>query len=211
MSVRDFLVDLSSTGRVRVARSDLARSPPVAEIAPILMDMDLAARIEMAGEAPPVSMPAATWAALVFYQGALALAHRDIDAGMVRAALARACPAPPSPWVAYSVDLTFRWLPDLIALARGIAPSDQLVLGLLDLARTWPLSSVGVAGVGKVSSDGFFEHPSLRMLYVDRILERGDVARLEDPLVREAVHECLGDQRHLAPAFAAALSREERR
>jgi hypothetical protein len=211
MSVREFLVDLTATGRVRVSRADLARVPTAAELAPILMDMDLAARVEMAGEAPPLSMPAASWAALALYQGCLALAHRDIDAELVRAALARPCPAPPSPWVCYSVDVVLRYLPDLIALARGIAPSDQLVVGLLDLARAWPLSSVGVSGVGKVSTDTFLEHPALKMLYVDRILERGDVARMEDPVVREAVREALGDHRQLAPAFAAALSREEKR
>ena len=43
----------------------------------------------------------------------------------------------------YFVDLTFRYLPDLLQLAKGLAPGDALVAQLKATARQWPLSLVG--------------------------------------------------------------------
>lgn len=209
MSVRNFLVDLVSSGRVHVGRALFDRPPSAPEAGPILMDLDLAARIEMAGEAPPLSMGPALWGAWMLYQGAQFLTFREMDAALVRQRLAAPPPVSPSPWVAYSVDLTLRYLPDLVALARGLSPNDPLVEGLIQLARAWPLSSVGIAGVGPVQVESFIEHPSLRALYVDRILERKDVARLADPVVREAVRAALGDHPSLAPFALPALSAKE--
>ena len=206
MSVRSFLVELTSGGRVRVSRQLLAQPPSATEVGPILMDLDLAARIEMAGDAPPLSMGPALWAAMMLYQGAQFLAFREMDAGVVRQRLAAPCPSAPSPWVCYSVDLVMRHLPDLVSLARGVSPGDPLVEGLLGLARAWPLSSVGVAGVGPVQVGGFIAHPSLRALYVDRVLERRDLARLEDREVRDSIRAAIGDHPSLAPAVHAALA-----
>lgn len=206
MSVRSFLVELASSGRVHVGRALLEKPPSATEVGPILMELDLAARIEMAGDAPPLSMGPALWAAWMLYQGCQFLTFREMDAGLVKARLATPCPAAPSPWVSYSVDLAMRYLPDLVALARGLSPSDPLVAGLLVMARTWPLSSVGITGVGPVQVGGFASHPSLLALYVDRVLERKDTTRLEDAQVREAVRAALGDHPSLAPFVNTALS-----
>ena len=206
MSVRNFLVELASSGRVHVGRALLAQPPSATECGPVLIDLDLAARIEMPGEAPPLSMGPALWAAWMLYQGCQFLTFREMDAGLIRERLATPCASAPAPWVSYSVDLVMRYLPDLVSLARGLSPDDPLVEGLLGLARSWPLSSVGVAGVGAVEIGAFASHPSLCALYVDRILERKDVSRLADPLVRDAVRVALGDHPSLAPFAAAALS-----
>ena len=130
---------------------------------------------------------------------------REVDAASVQQALAAPCPRPPSASVCYSADLSLRYLPDLLSLARGIAPDDPLVAGLTALARAWPLSSVGVAGMEDLDVSAFVDHPSLRQLYVDRIIERGDVSRLKHPAVRAAVGEALGAYPDLAPRVAAAL------
>lgn len=206
MSVRSFLVELVSSGRVHVGRALLEKPPSAPEVGPILMDLDLAARIEMAGDAPPLSMGPALWAAGMLYQGCQFLTFREMDGSLVESRLSAPAPAAPSPWACYSVDLVMRYLPDLVALARGLSPGDPLVTGLVELARAWPLSSVGIAGVGPVQVGGFFAHPSLRALYVDRVLERKDTARLADPEVREAVRAALGDHPSLAPFARAALA-----
>jgi hypothetical protein len=211
VSVRAFLVELASSGRVHVGRQLISSPPSAAEVGPILMDLDLAARIEMAGEAPPLSMGPAIWAAVTIHQACQFLTFREMDAALVRERLAVPCPAAPSPWVCYSVDLVMRYLPHVVALARGISPGDPLVDGLLGLARAWPLSSPGVAGVGPVQVGGFIAHPSLRALYVDRVLETKDTARLDDPQVREAVRAAIGDHPSLAPAMHAALKEKEAR
>lgn len=209
MSVRSFLVELASSGRVHVGRALLEKPPSATEVGPILMDLDLAARIEMAGDAPPLSMGPALWASWMLYQGCQFLTFREMDAGLVKLRLASPPPAAPSPWVCYSVDLAMRYLPDLVALARGLSPGDPLVEGLLELARAWPLSSVGIAGVGPVQVGGFWAHDSLRALYVDRVLERKDSARLGDREVAEAVRAALGDHPSLAPFAQGPLSPEK--
>jgi len=70
----------------------------------------------------------------------------------------------------------------------------------MKIARAWPLSSVGVAGVSDVDVDPFIDHPSLRRLYADRIVERRDASRLGDPRVRAAVREAIGAHDELVPA-----------
>ena len=202
MSAPHFIRDLLETGRVRVARD----GKPPRGLGEAVDELDRAARVEMAFDAPELSRPAAQWAAETLYHGCRFLAYREIEAEAVREALARPCPEPPSPAVCYSADLTFRYLPDLLALARGIAEGDPLVTGLMALAHQWPLSSVGVAGVGEVDVSPFIGDPTLRRLYADRVIDRRDVSRLKHPPVREAVREALGGYPELAPQVAAAVS-----
>src|SRR6185437_12009000 len=113
------------------------------------------------------------------------------------------------PQTCYSADLAFCFLPDLIKLARGIAEEDPLVTGILALAKNFPLSSVGVAGISDMNIDAFIAHPTLRRLYADRIIEREDHSRLGHPAAREAVREALGAFPELAPKLAAMIGAEE--
>jgi hypothetical protein len=68
---------------------------------------------------------------------------------------------------------------------------------------------VGVKDLGELDVAAFIGHPSLRQLYVDRIIERGDVSRVEHPAVREAVWAAPGNYPELAPKFAAMFLQEE--
>ena len=201
MSALAFVNTLLETGRVRVPADP--RQP--GELEPAVRELDRAARPEMAFDPPPLDLAAAAWGLVVLYRGCQSLVYREIDADAVRDALTRPCPAKPSPEVCYSADLSLRYLPDLLALARGIAADDPLVAGLAGLARDWPLSSVGAKDVGVVDASAFISHPSLRQLYVDRIIERGDASRLDDAAVREAVRAALGGFPELAPRIAPAV------
>jgi hypothetical protein len=134
------------------------------------------------------------------------LVFRNRGPEEVQAALAMPGPEPRSPAVVYSVDLALRFLPDVVRLARAAAPDDPLVLRLLLLGRDWPLSSVGVAGVGAVNVESFIQDRCLRALYVDRILNTEDVGRLDDARVREAARAALGVFTDLSPQVAAALA-----
>lgn len=165
------------------------------------------ARVELASTSPALCEGVAEWALVLLYRGCQALVYRELDAQDVRHALAEPCPRPPSPDVCFSADLAFRFLPDLISLARGIAENDPLVVGLRAVAARWPLSSVGVTGLPEVDGPApFIEHPGLRRLYVDRIIERNDVSRLTDRRARAAVLEAIGGMPELAtPSLIAAL------
>jgi hypothetical protein len=196
-----FVTNLLETGRVKVPPGDEALD----ELDQAAAELDRAARTDAACEPPELDTPAASWALQIVYRACQALVFREINAETVRQTLAAPCPLPPSPAVHYSTDLSLRYLPDLLALARGIAPDDPLVAGLTALARAWPLSSVGVAGAGEVDPSPLIDHPSLRQLYIDRIIERGDASRLAHPAVRAAIREALGAYPSLAPKLAPHL------
>ncbi len=204
MSLDRFLNDLASAGRVRVPREPSGVSP-AADAA--LASIDRRARAEFPGEAPPLSPTAARWAAVRLESACRFLVHRDLDEEDVRSGLVGGAPRP-DPGTAWSVDLTFRHLPDVLRLARGLAEGDPLVECLRSLARDWPLSSVGVPGLAPVEAAPFIDHPGLRRLYADRILARRDASRLDDPRAAAAVREAVGAFPALAGSLATVLGIE---
>ncbi len=202
-----FFAELLQTGRVTVSSGGPPSLEDLGDLEAVLRDADSLARLELAFAPPALDMPAAAWAATLLYEASWLLVHREADADAVRAAFARPCPSAPSASVCYSVDLAFRYVPDLAALARGFAPGDPLVSALGALAATWPLSSVGMEGVGSVDPSWFVDDPSLRMLYIDRIIERKDFGRGRQPAVREALRVALGIHGELVPGLGTALEK----
>ncbi len=204
MALRPFLAALQESGRVRVVRPP---EPPEVEregLDELLAGWDRDARRELPFAPPAFSPAVAAWAAVLVYRGCQFLVYRDFGAEVVKEQLGLPCPEAPSAAVAYSADLTLRFLPDLLSLARGIAEGDALVSELKRLARAWPLSSVGVPDT-EVDPSPFLGDPCLQTLYVDRIIERRDLARLGHPAIREAVRTALGMHSELCPEVAAAL------
>lgn len=206
MDLGEFLARLQESGRVCVVADE--RGPALGRVQRVLAELDAAVRCDAADGLPPLDLAAATWAVALLYQGCVALIHRDLDEGAIARRLAPPCPSPvDAPSTHAAVDLGLRWLPDLFDLARGLASEDPLLDRLRRIARAWPLSSVGIAGVGDVDATPLLTLPALRLQYVDRILRRDDAARLADPRVARAVAAALGAQRQLAPpAVAAALA-----
>ena len=202
MLATDFVQDMLSSGRLRVPRDP---GPP-RDLGGAVRELDRLARPDLPFDPPPLAGSVGEWALLTVYRACQALVHRDIEPDAVRAALAVPCPVPPSPAVCYSADLALRVLPDLIGLARGVARDDPLVAALETLARAWPLSSVGVGGLGPVDVRAFVDDPCLRRLYADRIIERADASRVDHPAVRDAVRAALGAFPELAPRLAAAVA-----
>ena len=209
MSLPAFLTALHENVRVRVTIVPDKTPDARAHAETKLRELDLLARAELAGDAPEFRPDAALWAATALHQACQFLIFREVSAETVRAALAVPCPETPSPAVCYSVDLSLRYLPDLLALARGAAEDDPLNVGLLALAKAWPLSSVGIKNLPPSDIAAFIAHPSLRRLYADRIIQFADRSRLDDPRVLEAVREGIGAFPELAPALAADLKTQE--
>ena len=204
MELSAFLTQLAESG-VAVVTGDEALEPgDGAE--KIVCAWDAVQRGELAGAAPELIPAVAEWAAVRLYRGCQALVCRELPPAEMQAMLREPCPAKASAAADYSADLVFRFLPDLVALARRVARSDPLVDELLALARAWPLSSVGIGGVGAVEAARVLAQPALRQLYVDRIIATGDAARLADDAVRAAVKSALGAFPGLAPALAAAMN-----
>ena len=215
MSVAAFLIALRRSGCVSVppveiapSGGDLAAPAELDQIGPIIQEMDVAARLELAFAPPGLVLPAAKWAAETLYRACQFLVYRDVDGGIVQAVMARRCPCESGADVCYSVDLVMQHLPELWRISRGLAEADPLTASLANLAKDWPLSSVGMPGVQAPNIEAFIHDRCLRRLYADRIIGCADKTRLADKRVAEAVAEAIGLRDELSPSMATALKEQ---
>lgn len=200
----EFLAELFRSSRVWVAPLEELTPHEREAAARILAEFEQNSRAELPLTAPQISDEAALWAAERFYRACQCLVFRDLGPAAIEAELAQAYPGNVQPAnLTYSVDLTWRFLPDLLKLASGLAGDDPLVTHLRRWAMEWPLSSVGVPELDSVDVSGFIDDPCLRAVYIDRIVARRDVSRIKETRVREAVREALGAFPELAPEISA--------
>jgi hypothetical protein len=221
----EFLTNLFEQGRARVGPVAPIDDEEIAAAARVLADYEAIDRRQAPGEAPAFVPQAAAWAGLQFYRACQLVVFRAHGEEDVRRELDRPYEGQRDAAEHYSVDLVFRYLPDLYRLASTGAEHDPLLEFLRGWARDWPLSSVGMAGVTALAAketagaepqgeskplrtrppaldvSAVIEDPSLRILYVDRIVATADVSRLDDARVVEQVRAVLG----VHPALAATI------
>jgi len=204
VSLSEFLHCLFRDGRVRAARPAKIPDKELRKADQVLLAFEREYRQLLPATPPPVYLPAARWAATMFYRACQFVVFRDAGEELIAQTMAVACPHGDAPSVHYSVDITFRYLPDLNRLAQGTSQQDPLLTYLARWAVNWPLSSVGMASVGSVQIDTWAKDPCLLGLYVDRVIAWGDVPRLSDRRVREAVQEAVGLFPELATKIGSA-------
>jgi hypothetical protein len=194
-----FLDSLTKEGRAMVSSRPLRAEG----FSPALQQLDAAAREELALEVPDYSPAAANWAVRLFYQLCQFVVCRDVGEKTIAQVCLIPCPEPRNPSTDWSADLLFRHLPRLFQLARHLSQGDPLLEYMRQIATGWPLSSVGIPGLGRFQIDSFIAHPALRRLYLDRIITSGDALRLGDARVDDALRADLGLHRELAPSALA--------
>lgn len=225
MRALEFFRALIEHGRVRVepprfgaasgtAANDLP-SESENDVAAELRDWDAVNRKDFPGAAPPLIPDAAHWAFRQFHLACQFATYRDLGAAQIDAALTVPCPtnglvSDTAAARHYSVDLVFRFLPDLYRLAKSAAEGDPLCNHLRRWSVEWPLSSVGMTCANPIDPTAVCMHPGLLQLYVDRIIARRDTSRLADPRVRTALRATLGHFDELSPPLAAALQSYDR-
>lgn len=203
-----FLTDLPTIGIVTVAPFDGQATPISDESRHALEALHASAGLELGGEPPPLDIASAEWAASQLYLACQCLVCRDVTPDLMHAAFSSPVQKSDSTaGIAWSVDVVFRWLPDLHAMLRRIAPDDPLAAIIGRLAQAWPLSSVGISLETTPVIDGWCSHPALWRLYVDRVSERQAEDRLRDPRVARQIRIDVGANTDLAPALMAALAR----
>lgn len=208
-----FLRSLWSEGRVRVAPvaasagGPLLPEPARGELIRVVEECAREDRRECPFEPPTVDLECAVWAAEMLFRACSAVVHRDLSSEHLAALLDVPSPRPAdTPQASYSVDLTFRFLFDVARIARAASAADPLLPFLTRWGESWPLSSVGIPGLGRVDVRPFWGDRCLRAIYVDRIIERQDHSRMEDERVQTAVKEALGIYLELAPQLSASLT-----
>jgi hypothetical protein len=216
MGLASFLSELFEHGRVRIdeptptatgLRPPAAEDRAAAEV--ILRERDATVRLDFPGDAPDFDPNLALWGAEQFYRACQFTVYRDVPAPVVVAILSAPCPTAPLAAQHYHLDLTFRFLPDLMRLARTAAENDPLCEQLKDWANRWPLSSVGMAGVEPDANEPAWEDAGLLRLYVDRVIAARDLSRINNPRVRRALRAALGFYDRLAPQLAEALAKHD--
>lgn len=216
MGLASFLSELFEHGRVRVdepSPTPTGLRPPTADdraaAEAVLRERDAAVRLEFPGDGPEFDANLALWGAEQFYRACQFTVYRDVPAEVVVAILSTPCPTAPLASQHYHIDLTFRFLPDLMRLARTAAANDPLCEQLKDWANRWPLSSVGMSGVEPDAAEPAWDDAGLLRLYVDRVIAARDTTRLIDPRVRRAMRAALGFYDRLAPQLAEALAKHD--
>ncbi len=154
-------------------------------------------RMQCPGDAPQFSVEVADGAAQVALAISQAIVYREteieetmrviVGAGFALDGLIDECPS-----AHYSVDLVFRFLPQLLERAERVSVDDPLADLIIRLLRRWPLSSVGVQRIQLTEVPSPLRHPSLWRMYIDRIIQRRDVSRLVCREVSDAVAAAAG-------------------
>ena len=136
-----------------------------------------ATRLDVAGPEIAFDPSAAIEAAEVIRQACWALVCRTERVEDLGCRLVMRTPSKKAtPSTHLSIDLLFRFLPQVLRRARGIDPGDSLVTMIAELLRAWPLSGV-LAGLDDPPIDpkslGFHGHAGLMLLYAERFVAHG--------------------------------------
>ncbi|OQP46900.1 hypothetical protein A4H97_05105 [Niastella yeongjuensis] len=151
---------------------------------------------ELTGRVPAFEPEAAVWAAVYLYRAAQLTVLRALDEDAVNGLLTPFTGAV-SPGTILSVDISFRHLPNLVKVAKGLSPEDALVKQIQAAAVQWPFSSVGMKVEKEVNIDVIMHDTCLRRAYIDRIIDTRDKNRCNNELVNEYIKEALGDHGQL--------------
>jgi len=149
--------------------------------------------LEMPFSAPPFHEAAALWGSSFIYRTVQFILVRDLDEEEMKTYLLDFPVEKINAAAIYSADLTFRYLKDLLSLAKGLSPSDPLVIRLNEVAGQWAFSSVGIKSLENVNDEMILQNDSLRTAYVDRIIESKDLERIHNDKLEELVAIALGD------------------
>ena len=151
---------------------------------------------ELTATVPAFDAPAAIWAASFLYRSVQLVMLRDLGDEVVNKLLTR-YEGVITPEAVLSVDLSFRYLPNLVGLAKGLAPEDVLVKRLHEAAVQWPFSSVGMKVEGDFNIEVILNNACVCRSYIDRIITARDIKRCNNPQVKEYIKEALGNYGHV--------------
>jgi len=188
-----FLVDLFSQGEVIIAPLITEIEEKDQELSTTILQQAYNKAIQnMPHQAPAFDADAALWAAIYLYRTIQLILIRHLEEAEIQKHL-QAYIRTPNAATIYSMDLSFRYLPNLFHLAKGLAPGDVLVKYLNRLALKYPFSSVGIELKEPLDHSLILAHPSLKVAYIDRIIEAKDKKRIQQYQLESYVAEVLGD------------------
>lgn len=206
MPVARVITQLFEDGRLILESDQPPSEKELLAAEDVVCDFERTFRETFAPEPPIADHAVIRWSLERFYWAAQRIAYQHLDQTWNEK---DSSPPAMTPESCYSVDIVFRFLPDLVRLSRSSETNSQLTETLQRWARDWPFSSVGIALSEEVNIDGFLSHPSLRMMYIDRVIATGDASRLDNELVLESVKAAIGANPQLAPTLHELIQQKE--
>lgn len=159
--------------------------------------------LDMPGIPPAFEPEAALWSAAFLYHSIQLVLLRHLGEDAIHEYL-KPYDGTASPAAIYSADLCLLQLPNLLSLAKALAPDDPLVLHLKETLKLWPFSAAEIdllqeAGIAPVLKD-----PCLQRVYIDRIIDSGNIKKASREPIQTLVRETLGDHASLLwPEFSS--------
>ncbi|MEO1435137.1 MAG: hypothetical protein AAFV80_06335 [Bacteroidota bacterium] len=144
------------------------------------------------GTLPNFDSEAALWAAETVYLSAQLILHRKTEAYHLPKLL-MAFEGPVHPGSVLSVDLVFRFLPDLIQELEKLSDEDPLVPILQQRLQEWPFS--GIRYLNTWPDDDLsvlFQEKGLRLQLIDRLVKYKNHRLLTDSKIRTLVEAEFG-------------------
>lgn len=201
-----FVEGLFVTGRVRLTTDAPPDDADVTEAIGKVVEFEKAMRLDLPGIAPSVDESTLQWALVAFYHACQFQVYRNLGVSSLSGRFAAEPPRGSTAEAHYSVDLVFRFLPDLVKLARNGSPEDPLLATLSEWCEAWPLSSVGVSNLTPPHCEPILADECLLRIYVDRILRTQDESRLSDQRIRDEVTRAVGAFPELGGEVMKSLS-----
>jgi hypothetical protein len=208
-----FLSRLFETGEIHLPRANVA-GDHLEKVTRLLKAAETIWRRGVPGEPPKFAVTAAEVASRLLFSMCHAVVYRetevdDLKRMVIDAKFPKGDVAVNDLSLHYSVDLLFRFMPQVIERAKRISQSDELIPLLLDVLKPWPLSSIGVSELSPAvpcpSLQVIQSDRSLWQMYIDRVMAFNDVGRLQNPQIRAAVVAAIGPFDELAPDISRRL------
>ena len=192
-TLNQFLSDLWKNGRVEVAHELKAFSVEELNDAHLILQKGYEAeQIHFPGTTPTFAAESALWAAQYLYRAIQFILLRHLDEKTMQEHLLP-WPEPVNSEAVFAADLSLRHLPTLFSFAKGLSPSDPLLLELKKTASTWPFSGLGIAEADPAAEALLLSHPALAIAYTDRIIAKRLKAKAKQPHIRPLIAAALGD------------------
>jgi len=208
-SVPVFVEQLLLDGLVRIEDDQPATKEDVHDAARWVMQQEPSLRDDLAYAPPVVEIDSLAWAVRQAYAAAQLAVFRQLGPDEIPLRISDAGPSESvTASMVYSVDLVFRFLPDLVRIVKAMNPDDPLLSRLLEWSTQWPLSSVGIPDVSAFAIEPILQDRCLSMMYADRIIRAEATDRLHDPRVRELVAGMIGPFPELSPKLHSVITND---
>ncbi len=204
MPVANLIQQLFDDGRLVLETDQRPGEVEIQRAVDAVVEFEKEYRESLAPDPPEVDRDAVAWSVELFYLIAQQIAYQHLDQEKFEFHFGP--PRVVNSQSSYSVDLVFRFLPDILRLSRASDANALLTESLLKLAADWPLSSVGIALSAEPEIQPILNCRSLRIFYVDRIIEKGDIARLSHSEIRSDVQAAIGANPQLSPKISEFLT-----